>query len=98
MPAEADPGVTEKGPLPENGPAPDLFSKVLPNSPLAGADEWPGGVWFDLNGWLTWAYGTLDGTVPGARDLAWSESKDDFSVQIVRQATDKLTLDWKLLI
>ena len=35
--------------------------------------EWPGGVWFDLNGHLTWAYGTLDGVVPGARELAWDE-------------------------
>ena len=30
-------------------------------------------MWFDLNGWLTWAYGTLDGVVPRARQLAWSE-------------------------
>jgi hypothetical protein len=73
VPAVADPGVTEKGPLPESGPVPNLFNQLLPNSPLAGADEWPGGVWFDLNGWLTWAYGSLDGTVPGARQLAWDE-------------------------
>jgi hypothetical protein len=73
VPAHVDPGVTEKGPLPESGPLPNLFNQVLPNSPLAGADEWPGGVWFDLNGWLTWAYGSLDGVVSGARDLAWDE-------------------------
>jgi len=73
VPAQADPGVTEKGPLPETGSPPDIFNQLTPNSPLQGADEWPGGVWFDLNGWLTWAYGTLDGVVPGARRLAWSE-------------------------
>jgi len=73
VPAEADPGVTEKGPLPQTGPLPSILDRVLPISPLQGADEWPGGVWFDLNGWLTWAYGTLDGIVPGARQLAWSE-------------------------
>ena len=32
-----------------------------------------GGVWYDVNGWLTWALGSLDGTVPGARRYAWSE-------------------------
>ncbi len=32
-----------------------------------------GGTWFDVNGWLTWALGELDGVVPKARDLAWSE-------------------------
>lgn len=31
------------------------------------------GVWFDPNGWLTWALGELDGVVPNARSLAWSE-------------------------
>ncbi len=32
-----------------------------------------GGVWFDINGWLTWALGELDGIVPHARRHAWSE-------------------------
>ncbi len=32
-----------------------------------------GGVWYSLNGWLTWALGTLDGAVPGARGDAFSE-------------------------
>ena len=32
-----------------------------------------GGVWFDVNGWLTWALGELDGVVPHARRFAWSE-------------------------
>jgi hypothetical protein len=32
-----------------------------------------GGVWFSLNGWLTWALGSLVGEVPGARADAFSE-------------------------
>jgi hypothetical protein len=32
-----------------------------------------GGVWFDVNGWLTWALGELDGVVPNARQRAWNE-------------------------
>ena len=35
--------------------------------------QWPGGVWFDLNGHLTWASASLDGVVPHARELAWDE-------------------------
>ena len=27
----------------------------------------PGGTWFAINGWLSWALGTLDGIVPDAR-------------------------------
>jgi hypothetical protein len=75
VPARNDPGVSEHGPLPEGSPTqlPDVLGTLLPTSPLQGSDEWPGGVWFDLNGWLTWAYASLDGTVPGVRDLAWSE-------------------------
>ena len=74
-PARDDPGITERGPTPadSNVPLPDLLGTLLPNSPLQGAAEWPGGVWFDLNGWLTWSYGSLDGVVPGARGLAWDE-------------------------
>jgi hypothetical protein len=74
VPARNDPGVTEHGVVP-SGPVklPDVLGTLLPHSPLQGADEWPGGVWFDLNGWLTWAYGTLQGVVPGARQLAWGE-------------------------
>ena len=32
-----------------------------------------GGTWFDVNGWLTWALGELDGVVPHASRHAWSE-------------------------
>ena len=31
---------------------------------LVGASQFPGGVWFDVNGWLTWALSQLDGVVP----------------------------------
>ncbi len=62
VPGIDDPGVSEHGATADST-----------DSPLQGADEWPGGVWFDPNGWLTWAYGTLQGEVPGAVDDAWSE-------------------------
>ena len=45
----------------------------LPDASLTGASQWPGGVWFDLNGHLTWAYASLDGVLPNARALAWDE-------------------------
>ena len=38
-----------------------------------GASQYVGGVWYDVNGWLTWALASLDGTVPGAARFAWSE-------------------------
>jgi hypothetical protein len=74
VPGQNDPGVTEHGPIPSTSPiAGTTIGDLLTNSPLQGADEWPGGVWFDPNGWLTWAYGTLQGEVPGAVNDAWSE-------------------------
>jgi len=74
VPGQDDPGVTEHGPIPSTSPvAGATIGNLLQNSPLQGADEWPGGVWFDPNGWLTWAYGTLQGVVPGAVEDAWSE-------------------------
>jgi len=42
-------------------------------APANGAADFVGGVWYSLNGWLTWALGTLDGEVPGARADAFSE-------------------------
>jgi hypothetical protein len=56
-PGANDPGATE-----HSTPAPSSGSAVF-----------VGGVWYSLNGWLTWAYGTLDGEVPGARADAFSE-------------------------
>ncbi len=32
-----------------------------------------GGAWYAVNGWLTWALGSLDGTVPGATRFALDE-------------------------
>jgi len=35
---------------------------------------WIGGTsWFDLNGWLTWSFASLDGEIPNARNYAWDE-------------------------
>ncbi|HUC03973.1 MAG TPA: hypothetical protein VL961_01155 [Acidimicrobiales bacterium] len=76
VPGADDPGVTEHGPLSAVSLPPsfeELEGEALGMSPLNGADEWPGGVWFDPNGWLTWALASLQGEVPGAVDDAWSE-------------------------
>lgn len=58
-PAERDPLVTE--------------APTSPGLKSDGASQWPGGVWFDINGWLTWALADLDGVVPGAARHAWDE-------------------------
>jgi hypothetical protein len=73
-PSRLDPDVHEIGPVGTAvAPLPPSAEALFPPSSLAHAAQWPGGVWFDLNGNLTWAYGTLDGVVPGARALAWDE-------------------------
>jgi hypothetical protein len=41
--------------------------------PVNGSSEWPGGAWFAVNGWWTWALGELDGVVPGAAADAFDE-------------------------
>ena len=58
-PAYNDPEVTERTTIGSGG--------------AQNNSNYPGGSWFDPNGWITWALGELDGTVPGARGLAWSE-------------------------
>ena len=68
IPAYNAPDITERG-----GSDLTTLATELPYSPVANAAEWPGGSWYDINGWLTWALGSLDGKVPGARRLAWSE-------------------------
>jgi hypothetical protein len=76
VPGYNDPGVTERGPLPfvaEIPGVPSIYKEDPPTNTLSGADEWPGGTWFDPNGWLTWAYASLDRTLPGAAQDAWSE-------------------------
>lgn len=64
-PALADPDITEVG-AKTAGPADS-------GGTFAGAAAYPGGVWYDINGWLTWALARLDGTVPHAAAYAWSE-------------------------
>ena len=59
-PSRNDPAVTERS-RPQSAGLPD------------GHADYVGGVWYDVNGWLTWALGELDGVLPGARVLAWSE-------------------------
>jgi hypothetical protein len=68
VPAYKAPDITERG-----GGNLTTLGAGLPESPLANAAEWPGGSWYDINGWLTWALGSLDGELRGARHLAWSE-------------------------
>jgi hypothetical protein len=58
-PASNDPDVTERS-QPPGGVGDNNANYV-------------GGTWFDVNGWLTWALGELDGVVPAARDYAWDE-------------------------
>jgi hypothetical protein len=60
-PANNDPDVTERSQPP--GGVGDNNSNYV------------GGTWFDVNGWLTWSLGELDGVVPRARDYAWDEYK-----------------------
>ncbi len=59
-PARDDPGVKETTSLPGTGEG--------DNNAV-----YPGGTWYEPDGWLTWAYTTLDGEVPGARSLAFDE-------------------------
>ena len=68
VPAYNAPDITERG-----GGALTGLAAALPESPTANAAEWPGGSWYDINGWLSWALGSLDGELAGARRLAWSE-------------------------
>ena len=59
-PAFADPDLTEHGrPRPARRAA----------AGRCNAAAYLGGAWFDVNGWLTWALGELDGVVPAPRPL-----------------------------
>jgi hypothetical protein len=40
---------------------------------LNNSTEWPGGSWFAVNGWWTWALASLDQTVPNAAAYSWDE-------------------------
>jgi hypothetical protein len=57
-PARNDPEVTER----------TGFPGLSPNNAV-----FPGGAWYSVNGWLTWALGRLAGTVPHARAYAFDE-------------------------
>jgi hypothetical protein len=51
----------------------DPGAKEQTEPPINGSSEWPGGAWFAVNGWWTWALSELDGTVAGAAANAWDE-------------------------
>ncbi len=68
IPAYTAPDITERA---DSGFL--ALSHSLPDSPAGNAAEWPGGSWFDVNGWLTWALGSLDGELADARQDAWHE-------------------------
>ncbi len=59
-PAGNDPGVTER----------TTFSGTGEGDNNA---VWPGGTWYEPDGWLTWAYAALGGEVPGSGSLAFDE-------------------------
>jgi hypothetical protein len=40
---------------------------------INGSSEWPGGSWYAVNGWMTWALAELERRVPHAGAYAWSE-------------------------
>jgi glycosyl hydrolase family 36/glycosyl transferase family 36 len=56
-PARDDPEVTER-----------TFAGLSPNNAV-----FPGGAWYSVNGWLTWALASQAGTVPHARADAFGE-------------------------
>ena len=40
---------------------------------INGSAEWPGGAWFAVNGWISWALAELSSEVPQAAAYAWNE-------------------------
>lgn len=54
---------------------PDVTETDLPAGVGNNHAVFVGGVWFAVNGWLTWALGEADGVVPDARALAFDELK-----------------------
>lgn len=53
---------------------PDVTERITPPVGVGNNNaNYVGGVWFDVNGWLTWALSELDGRVDDARALAWDE-------------------------
>jgi hypothetical protein len=68
VPAFSAPDITERG----TGEFAALSAGAV-NTPVGNAAEWPGGSWFDINGWLTWALASLDGNLAHARRYAWDQ-------------------------
>jgi hypothetical protein len=55
---------------------PDVTEHSQPQNGIGGnAAVYVGGTWFAVNGWLTWALGTLDRVVPHAAGYAFAEFK-----------------------
>jgi Glycosyl hydrolase 36 superfamily, catalytic domain/Glycosyltransferase family 36 len=53
---------------------PDVAERSQPPGGVGDNNaNYVGGTWFDVNGWLTWALGEIDGVVPKARAYAWDE-------------------------
>jgi Glycosyl hydrolase 36 superfamily, catalytic domain len=52
---------------------PDVTEPPTNTAAFDGASQYVGGVWYDVDGWLTWALAQLDGRVPHAARYAWSE-------------------------
>ena len=53
---------------------PDVTERSQPPGGVGNNNaNYVGGTWFDVNGWLTWSLGELDGVVPNAREYAWDE-------------------------
>ncbi len=53
---------------------PDVTERSQPPGGIGDNNaNYVGGMWFDVNGWLTWSLGELDGIVPQARRYAWDE-------------------------
>jgi hypothetical protein len=56
-----------------NDPAVAEHSQPAVDSTGNNGAVYIGGTWYAINGWLTWALGTLGDSVPHARDYAFSE-------------------------
>lgn len=52
---------------------PDVDETSFPTVPGSDNAVFVGGVWYAVNGWLTWAMGTLDGVIEGAAEFALDE-------------------------
>ena len=51
----------------------DPGAKEQTEPPVNGSTEWPGGAWFAVNGWWTWALEELGGALPNAVGYAFDE-------------------------